>query len=129
MPQESVVGRVSPKLVKKVEKEILTEAKNEEKHLKRAIKDLTHVEKNENAAQKVLYLVSASPSAALNIQTHNTDRYFMQTIFKADAALQNADKKEHRTLQDMYKAEHNHEIALSRAQEAQKELEVRILIV
>jgi hypothetical protein len=51
--QPSVARSMSPKLVKKVEKEILTEAKNEEKRLKNAIEDLSQIEKAENKAQKV----------------------------------------------------------------------------
>ncbi|KAF9477874.1 hypothetical protein BDN70DRAFT_880642 [Pholiota conissans] len=88
---------VPSKLVKKVEKEILSEAKNEERRLKNAIEDLSQIEKAENKAQKA--------------------------IVRADKALDKAEKKEQRTLKDLYRAEHTHGVALSNVRKAQKELE------
>ncbi|KAF8971199.1 hypothetical protein BDZ97DRAFT_1346256 [Flammula alnicola] len=87
----------SSNLVKKVEKEILMEANNEEKSLKNSIGDLAQIEKAENKAEKA--------------------------VVKADIKLEKAEKKEQSSLKDLYRAEHNHGIALVDVQKAQQELE------
>lgn len=47
------VKSTSPEIIKKIEQEIIKEAKNEEKSLKNAVKDLHHAEKDTNKAHKV----------------------------------------------------------------------------
>ncbi|KAF4619825.1 hypothetical protein D9613_005457 [Agrocybe pediades] len=89
----------SPEIIKKVEQEIVREAKNEEKALKNAVKDLNHTEKDAHKAQK---------SAA-----------------KAEKIFENSEKREQKTLKDVYKAENTHNIAVSNIHQAQHNVEVK----
>jgi len=52
----------SEEIIKKVEQEIVREAKSEEKALKNAVKDLSRTEKDVNKAQKVCLSISVDVS-------------------------------------------------------------------
>lgn len=60
VPTSPSGGVASPKTVKKMEKEIMQEAKHEEKELKNATKDMDRTKKAERKAQKVCYPTCAS---------------------------------------------------------------------
>ncbi|KAF8165119.1 hypothetical protein B0H34DRAFT_671044 [Crassisporium funariophilum] len=93
----TAVEPTSPALIKKVEKEILKEAKHEEKSLKHAIKDLSHTQKAENHATK-----------ADNKAVHT---------------LEKTEKKEQNALKSLHQATNQHDVALSGVHKAQNDAE------
>ncbi|PPQ77300.1 hypothetical protein CVT25_010882 [Psilocybe cyanescens] len=92
------VKSTSPEIIKKIEQEIIKEAKNEEKSLKNAVKDLHHAEKDTNKAHK--------------------------SAVKTEHALEKAEKKEQSTLKNLYRAENAHNVALGNVTHAQHEFEL-----
>ncbi|KAF8803734.1 hypothetical protein BYT27DRAFT_6717449 [Phlegmacium glaucopus] len=84
--------------VKKIEHEIIKEAKNEENILKDALKDLSHTEKTV-------------------VKTH-------KAATKADHSLEKSEKKEQSALGKVHEATHAHDIALSTVHKAQNDLEM-----
>ncbi|KAF8914134.1 hypothetical protein CPB84DRAFT_59257 [Gymnopilus junonius] len=96
--QQPVSTPTSPERIKKVEHEIIKEAKDEEKNLKKAIKDLTQTEKDAKKANK--------------------------GAVKAEQTLEKSEKKEQSALKDLYKAENAHDVAVSSVHQAQQNLEL-----
>ncbi|KIK08432.1 hypothetical protein K443DRAFT_672451 [Laccaria amethystina LaAM-08-1] len=89
----------SPALVKKIEKGIMKEAKNEDQNLKQAIKDLSQTEKAETKAQKA--------------------------AIKAEQQLMKLEKYEQSTLNALHKATHDHDIAATKTHSAETDLEMK----
>ena len=88
----------SPALVKKIEKGIMKEAKNEDQNLKHTIKDLSQTEKAEAKAQKA--------------------------AIKAEQQLVKLEKYEQSTLNALHKATHDHDIAATKMHSGETDLEV-----
>ncbi|KAH9482891.1 hypothetical protein JR316_0004991 [Psilocybe cubensis] len=92
------VKSTSPEIIKKIEQEIVKEAKNEERSLKDVVKDLHRAEKDTNKAHK--------------------------SAVKAEKALEKAEKREQKTLKNLYRAENAHNIALGHVTHTQHEFEL-----
>jgi len=88
----------APALVKKIEKGIMKEAKNENQNLKQTIRDLSQSEKAEAKAQKA--------------------------AIKAEQQLIKVEKYEQATLNALHKATHDHDIAATKMHSAETDLEV-----
>ncbi|PPQ77301.1 hypothetical protein CVT25_010883 [Psilocybe cyanescens] len=100
VPTSPSGGVASPKTVKKMEKEIMQEAKHEEKELKNATKDMDRTKKAERKAQK--------------------------TMEKAERMLEKMVEKEKDALAGVHKAEHKHEIAVADLNKAKKDLQTSV---
>lgn len=89
----------TPALVKKIEKGIMKEAKNEDQNLKQAIKELSQTEKAEAKAQKA--------------------------AIKAEQQLIKLEKYEQSTLNALHKATHDHDIAATKMHSGETDLEMK----
>ncbi|TFK39029.1 hypothetical protein BDQ12DRAFT_722875 [Crucibulum laeve] len=85
--------------VRRMEKEIVREGRVEEKNLKHAIKDLSHLEKSETKAAKI--------------------------ADKAEHTLHKSEKKEQSTLNALNKATNKHDVAAANLHSAEQEAQVR----
>ncbi|PPQ66281.1 hypothetical protein CVT26_010965 [Gymnopilus dilepis] len=97
--QQPVAKPTHPEIIKKVEKEIVREAKDEERNLKRAVKDLSQTEKDVKKANKA-------------------------STVKAEHDLEKSEKQEQTTLKNLFKAENIHDVAVSNVHRAQQNLEL-----
>ena len=111
----------NPDIARRMEKEILREAKNEEKALHAAIKDASHVEKERARAERVSRTEAPSP------YEHSEADTTVQATLKADHSVEKAETKEHKTMKNMHKATHDHDVAVSKLHQAQDDLEVSAL--